>query len=376
MAKTGRIAILPGAREKFEIKEFELPTPEPGTMLVKTEMTGVCATDVHYWMGYSATYDFHYPALYGHEFCARIEELGEGMETDYLGRPIHVGDRVVFKPMQQCGKCYWCQHGVPMKCTDAKSYGDMPWEDKKFTGAFAEYVYIHVPKSEFFRTDLDPKIACLLEPLSIAVNGIECGQQRIGDVVVVQGAGPIGMLTAGCAKYYGASKVIMVAAPANRLEVAKTMGVDVTINIEEVTDPEERIKMIMDLTDGRGADVVYECAGFPSAFEEGLKYVRFGGNFSEIGHFSDTGNATVNPAFDFCSKCINLRGGWASSTRHFVQALAIMESRRFPIENLITHTVSLDEIDIAFDCIANKNYVMPDGTVAIKIAVDPWKYNK
>jgi len=372
MLGKGKLAVLNGVKGEFEIKTHDLPKIEKNTCLIKTELTGICATDVHYWMGFKPTYEQTFPALYGHEFCGTIVELGEGYEKDYLGRPLNVGDRIIVKPQQQCGKCYWCTTAkVPMKCETAVSYGDTGYHAPWFLGGFAEYVYICYPKGEVFKTTLDPETAMMLEPLSIAVNAINAAKQRIGDTVVVQGAGPIGLLTLACAKYYGAAKTIMVGGPENRLKIAKEFGADVVIDIDVVKDPKKRIDMILNETDNRrGADVVYECAGFPGAVPEGIDYLRFGGTYSEAGHFANSGEVAMNPALHFCSKCIKLVGSWASTTEHFVQALAIMESRKIPISRLVTHKVPLSGLKQAFEAVAS-NYML-NGKEAIKIALDPW----
>jgi threonine dehydrogenase-like Zn-dependent dehydrogenase len=371
MAKTGRVAFLGGVGEDFQIAEHPVPKAAPGTCVIKTELTGVCATDVHYWMGMKPTYHQTFPMVYGHEFCGIIEDLGEGLKTDYLGREIKVGDRIALKPMQMCGKCYWCAGvKVPMKCESAVSYGDAGYFDPWFIGGFADYVYIMYPKSEFFKTTVKPEVAVMLEPLSIAVNAITSGKQKIGDTVVVQGSGPIGLLTTMCAKFYGADKVIVVGGPKNRLELAKEIGADVVIDIDDIKDPAERIKMVTDLcNDGKGADVVYECAGFPPAVKEGLEYLRFGGCYVEAGHFANAGEISLNPALTMCSKVVTIVGAWASSTDHFVQAIKLMECGRLPIDKLVTHKIPLDRITETFKA-CSTDYMM-DGREIVKAAVDP-----
>jgi threonine dehydrogenase-like Zn-dependent dehydrogenase len=376
--KMARLAIVQGVKGDFKIEERELPEVAPKTLLLKVDMTGVCATDVHYWMGFKPTFNTKFPALWGHEFCGTIIEKGKGFDRDFLGRELQVGDRVVVKPMVQCGRCFWCSHGISMKCEsgdspeDAKGYGDMDFKAPWFQGGYAEYIYIHVPGSMVLKTTADPKTASLLEPLSIAVHGMDRARQRIGDTVVVQGSGPIGLLTVATAKYYGAAKVILVGAPDNRLEIGKELGADAVISIEKTKDPKERVEMVMDMTEGRrGADVVYECAGFPSTIAEGIDYLRYGGTYCEMGHFVDTGTCAINPALHLCSKMITLVGAWSSDSEHMVQGLSIIESGRIPLYKLVTHVVGLEDLKLAFQVIST-DYKMPDGSVAIKIAVDPW----
>lgn len=372
MAKKGKLSYLDGVRGQFHVETHELPEKiVPGSCLVRIELCGVCATDVHYWMGMPPTYKQSFPLVYGHEFCGIVEQLGEGLTEDFLGRPLKVGDRIGLRPMQTCGKCYWCETaGLPMKCQNAGGFGDQPYQAPWFNGGFAQYAYIF-KGVEIFKTDASPERAVMLEPLSIAVNVVNRVKQTIGDVVVVQGSGPIGLLTTMCAKLSGASKVIVVGGPEKRLAMAKEFGADMTINIFEVKDPKERVKMVLEQTDGgKGADVVYECVGFPAAVPEGIDYLRYGGTYGEAGHFANAGEVSINPALHLCSKCITLVGAWASAAEHFVPALRVLETTKFPIEKLITHKVPLERIPDAFEC-ASTNYML-DGREVTKIAVDPW----
>ena len=345
--------------------------------MIKTELTGICATDVHYWMGMKPTYESTFPMVYGHEFCGVIVDIGEGLETDYLGRKLEIGDRITVKPLQVCGKCYYCAGiNLSMKCANGISYGDVGYEAPWFSGGFAEYVYIYLPNSEFFKTTVKPEVAFMLEPLSIAVNAIVTGKQQIGDTVVVQGSGPIGLLTTMCAKYYGADKVIVVGGPKHRLELAKEVGADVVIDINEVKDADERIKMVTALcNDGKGADIVYECAGFPPAVKEGLDYLRFGGCYVEAGHFANAGTTEINPALAMCSKVVTIVGAWASSMAHFIKAIKILESGRLPIEKLLTHQIPLERLTEAYKA-CSTDYML-DGKEIVKAAVAPngqwWK---
>lgn len=372
MAEKGRLAVVDGVRGKFHIKTHELPKVEPNTCLIKTELTGLCATDVRYWMGNEPTYAQTFPALYGHEICGEIIAVGEGYDKDYLGKPLKVGDRLAVKPMQQCGRCYWCATAhLPMKCYNAKSYGDTGYHAPWHLGGFSEYVYLCYPQGEVFKTDLPPETAVMLDPLTNAINGINRGKQRVGDTIVVQGSGPIGLLTILTAKHYGASKAIMVGGPKNRLKVAKELGADLTIDINEIKDPKERIGIVREESnDGKGADVVYECAGFPSTIPEGIDYLRYGGTYVEVGHFSDAGEVSINPAHHICSKCVTIVGAWASENEHYVQAMSLMETRFQNIGKLVSHKVPLEGIEDAFKALAS-DYML-DGREIIKVAVNPW----
>ncbi len=364
MKETGKLAVMGSSRGTFRIETHEIPKIENGACLIKIELSGICATDVHHW----STSQEH-PIVYGHEFCGRIVKLGEGRSRDFLGRKLEVGDRIAVKPGMECGTCYWCTTGkVPTNCENRSAFGAYrePW----FTGGHAEYMVLPSSNAVVFKTECSAEAACLVEPLSCAVNEIMTAKQEIGDTVVVQGTGPLGLLTIACARFYGAGKIIAVGGPEYRLRLARELGADVTININDIKNPEERIKQVLDETIGRrGADVVYECAGVPQAVSEGLDYLRHGGTYLEAGNCSDGGEILINPFRQICSKVIRLATSWGSSTEHFVRAMSMIESGRFPMEMLITHQVPFSRLDEAFECIAT-DYML-DGREAVKIALDP-----
>lgn len=367
MNERGKVAMMKSARGRFHIEAHKIPVIEDGACLIKIELSGICATDVHHWKK-----EHKNPVVYGHEFCGKIVKMGNGYSKDYLGRKLEIGDRIAVKPAMHCGTCYWCTSGnVPTKCENSIAYGGMPYKEPWFTGGLAEYAYLHFPNEVVFKTECSVEAASLVEPLSVAVNEIMTAKQEIGDTVVVQGTGPIGLLTIACARFYGAGKIIAIGGPKYRLSIARELGADVTIDINDIKEPAERIKHVLDETIGsRGADVVYECVGLPQAVSEGLEYVRYGGTYCETGNCSEGEDTLINPFRHLCSKVIRLVGSWASSTEHFVHAMSIIESGRFPMDLLVTHKVPFKRLDEAFECIAT-DYLL-DGKEAVKIALDPW----
>jgi threonine dehydrogenase-like Zn-dependent dehydrogenase len=364
MMEAGKLAVMESSRGTFSIETHEVSKVEDGACLIKIELSGICATDVHHWSTAQEG-----PIVYGHEFCGRIVKLGNGCSIDFLGRKLEVGDRVAVKPGMRCGTCYWCTTGkVPSKCENKSTFGvyKEPW----FTAGHAEYMYLPSSDGVVFKTESSAEAACLLEPLSCAVNEVMTAKQEIGDTVVVQGTGPLGLLTIACARFYGAGKIIAVGGPEYRLQLARELGADVTINIHDIKNPEERVKHVLDETIScRGADVVYECAGVPQAVSEGLEYLRHGGTYLEAGNCSDGGEILINPFRQICSKVIRIATAWGSGTEHFVRAMSIIESGRFPLDMLITHKVPFSRLDEAFECIAT-DYML-DGREAVKIVLDP-----
>jgi L-iditol 2-dehydrogenase len=374
MAETGRITVCAGPGADFVIREHELPKVEPDTALMKIEMCGLCGTDVHYWQGHKPTIGLIWPGVMGHEIVGTLVEIGEGYyEKDSLGKSLKVGDRIVPAPLVNSGfDFYQTFVGEPVKDEHAAAYGHLGDGPPYHHGGYAEYLYLFLPNTLVFKTDLPPEVAVMLEPMSIAVNAINKIGIRPGEVVVVQGAGPIGLMNVSCAKLSGASKVIAVDMIPERLELAMKLGADVTINIEEVPDKEDRVKMVhAESTGGRGADVVLQCVGVPAAVPEGIDYLRFGGRFCEEGHFSDSGTVEINPCLHFCSKLITLVGAWSSTPETFVQSLNLMERMDFPYGDVVTHRLSLEQTTEGFRALATDKII--DGRAAVKAVTAPWE---
>ena len=164
----------------------------------------------------------------------------------------------------------------------------------------------------------------------------------LGDTVVVQGSGAIGLVTLIGAKLSGAAKLIMIGGPAERLNLAKRFGADTTINIEEVTSAAERSEQVKALTPrAEGADVVFECAGFKSAVPEGLGLVKFGGTFVEVGHFVDLGPMELNINQMLMRKNMRVEAVWGSRPEHFVRGLPLLERNEFPFADMVSHVLPL-----------------------------------
>ncbi|MCA9877514.1 MAG: zinc-binding dehydrogenase, partial [Thermomicrobiales bacterium] len=181
-------------------------------------------------------------------------------------------------------------------------------------------------------------------------------------------AGAIGILTLAAAKEAGALKTILIGAPRSRLELGKEFGADVTINIEEVPDPDERVRMVKDETlGGYGADVFFECSGVPAAIPEGLNMLRRGGIYVEPGHFTDHGEVAINPFRDIVNKQSIIVGVWGSSTPHFVFGRAIIESGKYPFAELVSHKLPLERVSDGIDAIG-KTYRI-DGEEIRKVAI-------
>ena len=331
-------------------------------MIVKVEMTGVCGTDPH--IIYDAkpfpwVNEKFYPFIPGHEFVARIEELGpDSPKTDVEGQPLKTGDLVGIcvddMDMVSCGTCYHCATGFPVYCTN-RIPREFPILLKGWQRGWAEYRYTHGADAVYkLPEDIALEAAVLLEPLSIAVSAFERASTGAswlyhgmgpGKTVVIQGSGPIGVLLTAMSKLCGAGKTITIGAPDNRLALCREFGADETISIEKFPSPDDRVAAVKEMTPyGEGADVVFEAAGVSGAFTEGLNMVRDKGTFVELGHFTDRGTEPVSP-FLLCSKNINLFGVYGGMPPDFLWAKRILTRyhRQIPFEKLVTHKFKIDE---------------------------------
>jgi L-iditol 2-dehydrogenase len=202
--------------------------------------------------------------------------------------------------------------------------------------------------------------------LLTAVHIIERAQIRLGDTVVVQGAGAVGMSAAALARKAGAGRVIVLGAPANRLALARDMGADDVIDIDSVS-PGDRLEWVLAATGGLGADVVIEAAGSPRAFEEGVRMARSGGAYVIAGHYTNTGDSTINVHEHINRKHLDIRGCWGSEAGHFFRAIRALErwEPEVPWARIGAATYGLGQLNDALA--AAERLAIP------KALVDPWR---
>ncbi len=296
MAEKGKAAVLKGLGEGYEIKEFDVPDPEPGAILIKISMGGVCGSDLHIWRGDSPLFAAMAGRVGGHEMTGRVAKLGANVTTDSLGQPLKEGDRVCYAYFYPCGRCYQCNKGEFASCPGKLAgwmLGPTP-----FIGAYAEYYYLK-PGHWVFKVpdelsdEMVTSVNCALSQVLFGLRDVGFG---FGDTLVVQGAGGLGINACAVAKEMGADQIIVIDGMADRLELAKQFGADETINISEITDPAARGQRVMDLTGNRGGDVVAELVGLPAVVPEGIQMTRAGGTYMVIGNISFGSTVEIDPS--------------------------------------------------------------------------------
>src|SRR6185436_16272745 len=183
--------------------------------------------------------------------------------------------------------------------------------------------------------------------LLTAVHMIERAEIRLGDSVVVQGTGAVGLSAIALARLAGASRIIAIGAPESRLALARRMGAQVTLDVTATT-LEQRRQAILDSTHGEGADVVLEAAGAAAAVPEGLDLARVGGRYVIAGHYTDAGPVSINAHHQINRKHLEIRGCWGSEARHFLRALSVLEAHpSIPFRDIGARRYGLRELNEA-----------------------------
>ena len=335
---------------------WSLPDPEveQGGVLLETISSEVCGTDVHLYHGRLA--GVPYPIVPGHVSVGRVLEA-PGVAHDALGEPLSHGDVVTFLDVHEvCGSCYHCLVvRQPNRCPSRKVYGITYSATDGPFGGWAERIY------------LQPGVRILKLPNGLGADDViggGCGlftgfaaidrsDLAMGQVVVVQGAGPVGLSAAAFANLRGAGQVILIGAPRARLELGGTLGADVGLDLESTTRA-ERMAAVQDATGGRGADVVVEASGNPEAVREGLDLLRDGGTYVVAGHYTDAGDISLNPHWDINRKHAVIKGQWGTDFHHLVGALRLLgrHGARLPFASVIGGRYTLEEAGQALEDVA------------------------
>jgi putative phosphonate catabolism associated alcohol dehydrogenase len=364
MPKSARAAVMTSQKNDLKIFEYPLPEVEAGCILVKVTCCTICGSDVHTWLGRRGG---PLPCILGHEIVGKIVGLGAGVTHDSGDRPIGVGDRITWTIMDNCGKCYYCREkGLMMKCRTLKKYGhDDCSAPPHFLGGFAEYCYI-TPGTCVVKVpdDLTDKVVAPANcALSTVVAGWEAGNLQPFENVMIFGAGALGIYAAALASHYGCRRVVVTDKIDHRLEFIRDFGATDTFNPGEMA-AEEIAKRAIDLTDGFGMDVVMEVAGIPGLIPTGLKCLRKGGRLVEIGN-SFPGATFTYDACDIIWRRLSIVGVHNYDTKHLQSGVDFLSMTReiFPFERMVTHLVSLEEI--------NEGMRIADSGKAIRVAVLP-----
>lgn len=349
----GRVAVLRAYGGDFELRDYPVPEPEPGAILVKLTRAGICGSDLHIWRGEMRDVYGESPQdlTFGHEMCGRVARLGAGVTTDSMGELLREGDRVTYAYFFPCGRCPVCLQdemgSCPRKARANRVAGTPPY----FNNAYGDYYYLR-PNHYVFKLpdditdDMATPVNCAL---SQVLYGLHRAGLRFGQTVVIQGAGGLGLNAVAVARDMGADKIIVFDQVPERLELAHAFGADHPLNLANLPTPEQRIEAVQDLTGGFGADVVADFVGYPQVIPEGLRMLRSGGCYLEVGNIAP-GNTFSYDATALVRGNTRLVATSNYSPWAIPQALAFMRRnlKRLPLERLVSHTFPLERISEAF----------------------------
>ena len=354
MADTGRLAVFHGTGKPFEIREYPVPEPEPGAILIKVALANVCGSDLHYWRG-----ELDYvkmgrplPLNTGHEHVGTVAKLGPGVTTDTAGQPLTVGDRVAYRFFFPCGRCRACLMRRTKSCPVRQANWLVSCEVwPHFQGGFGQYFYLR-PNHAVFK--LSPDIS---DQMAAGVNcaftqvyaGLDVAGLRAGQTVVIQGAGGLGVYACAVAREMGAARVIVIDGIDERLELARRFGATETVDLRQDATPEARIARVKRLTDDWGGDVVMELVGNPKVVDEGLRMTALEGTYVEIGNINVGWKAEFDPAWIIFGnrRIIGLSHYEAEHLRGALDLMARTRTR-YPWDKVVSHTFPLEAINEAF----------------------------
>ncbi len=344
-----KAALMVAPDKPLEIRHYPEPEIEPGAILVRTIYSEVCGTDVHLYHGRLA--GVPYPIIPGHVSVGRIAHIG-GEVKDVEGEVLHEGDVVTFLDVHEtCGNCWFCLVAkATTRCPSRRVYGITYSAEEGLLGGWSEAIYlkpgvkvINLPQG--VTPERYIAAGC---GLPTSIHALERAEVRLGDSVAIQGSGPVGLNAAILAQLSGATQVIVLGAPQTRLDMARAIGADHTIDVEQC-GPEDRIARVQERTGGRGADVTIEATGNPAAIPEGMRMTRDNGRYVVVGQYTDAGSVEINPHWEINRKHLEIRGCWGSDFSHFYRGIKVLakHGEKFPYEGFITRMYRLEEMNEA-----------------------------
>jgi L-iditol 2-dehydrogenase len=316
-------------------KEVPMPVPGPRDALIKVDVVGICGSDVHYYQhGRIGDFVVEGDFILGHECAGEVVAVGSEVSM------LTVGDRVALEPGETCGKCKYCKTGRYNLCPDVEFFATPPYH-----GVFTNYV-TH-PEDMCFKLpeNVSNMEGALVEPLAVGLHASGTGEVKLGDTVVIFGAGCIGLVTLLSCKARGASKVFVVDILENRLETANKLGATETINAKKC----DALARIAELTDGQGADVVIETAGSEITLKQTADAVSRGGTIVLVG---------MTPNDETCFNFMKLMGKEGQLKTIFRYrnmypvAINAIASGAIDVKGIVSHEFDFDHVKEAFDFVS------------------------
>jgi 2-desacetyl-2-hydroxyethyl bacteriochlorophyllide A dehydrogenase len=323
----------------LRVEEVRKPQAGPGEVLLRVERCGICGTDLHILSGNFPAPNL--PLIIGHEFAGTVEAVGAGVSHVGPGTKATVDINIA------CGVCYFCRVGNKLFCPQVRQLGVHD------SGGLAEYVVAPAQNVYPLPAAMPLEHAAYIEPLACTVHGQDRIGIRPGETIAVVGGGPMGLAHTALAKLRGAGRVIVSELDAGRRERATRLGAD------EVIDPgaTDAVEQVLELTDGRGADVVIEAVGSVRTYEDAFRMVRRGGRLLAYGAAPPDAAISVKP-FDVYSKELTIVGSYAGTYETWPTAIELISSGRFDPSLIVDSVRPLNEVKDAIEGLATDKSVV------------------
>lgn len=328
-----------------EVIDHPTPKPGPGEVLLRVAANSICGSDLSAYRGVHAR--IRPPTILGHEFSGVVAAHGPGAGA------IPLGTAVVAEPNIACGRCRFCERGLPNVCVDYLVVG----EDVSRPGACAEYVKVPEAQCYPIPPGIEPAVAALVQPLAIAHRAVDRGRVAAGETVLVIGAGPIGVAAARIARERGARTIVVDPLPYRR-EVATRFGADVAVAPEDVD------AAVRDATDGYGVEVAIECVGGAQTqtFVDACRLAARQGRVVVVGSFKV--DEAPFPILGFKFRELEILGSQGHPAT-FAPTLELIASGVLPAHTLVTHRLPLERVAEGFALLADR------AEQVMKVVIEP-----
>ena len=339
-------AILCHGPEDYRLEECPVPTPAPGEILLRTHSVGICASDLKCYLGAPLFWgDDHRtgycqaPVIPGHEFVGEVVALSPDTAEK---QDLTLGDQVVSEQIVPCQQCRYCRRGHYWMCQVHDIYG---FRQATF-GAMAEYVRLPVNALNYkVPREISTAHAAYIEPLACGIHAVQRGRIELDHVVVIAGAGPLGLGMIAAARLKNPRLLIALDLDDKRLSTALDCGADLVFNPSRV----DAIDAVNELTEGYGCDVYIEATGHPAAVEQGLHMICKLGTFVEFSVMREP--VTVDWTIIGDTKELDLRGAHLSPHCYPI-AIDMLAKGRLPMEKIITHRLPLENFQQGIELVA------------------------
>lgn len=344
-----KAVVLRGANV-FSTEEIDKPKIGENDMLLKMQKAAICGTDTRIFAG-TKTKGIRYPSVVGHEMCGDICEIGKNVTG------FQVGDKVSIANVIPCGSCPACLAGRENACMNRKAIG------YEFDGGFEEYVLLPevlIKSGNVIKLPghVSYTAGALIEPLACCIRGLKNAGTGFNDVVLIVGAGPIGLMHMQLSKIVGAKTVIVSEPNEMRRKTALELGADIAVDSMK----EDLEKIVMDATGGMGADVIIMAIGVPALVNSTLKLCKKGGTVNLFAGFAGTGACTVEVNTIHYNE-ITVNGSTAYKRMDYLEAADMVISRKINLDKIATDTFKLDQFKEAFEYCKSGN--------GLKIMIEP-----